>query len=81
MGTVAGVFVSVSMLPQLFKIIKSKKAEDVSTGMLATLLCGVGLWVYYGMIKKDIPIMATNVFSFVVNSLVLLLSLKYKKGH
>jgi len=79
-GTVAGVLVSVAMLPQLFKLIKSKKADDVSTGMLVILLFGVALWVYYGIIKKEVPIICTNAFSLLVNSVILALSIKYKRA-
>jgi MtN3 and saliva related transmembrane protein len=78
-GIVAGVFTGVSMLPQLAMIIHKKKAADISLGMLLILLCGVGLWVYYGILKKDWPIIATNAFSFAVNLLILFFSLKYKK--
>jgi MtN3 and saliva related transmembrane protein len=78
-GIAAGVFTGVSMLPQLAMIIHKKKAADISLGMLVILLCGVGLWVYYGILKKDWPIIATNAFSFVINLLILFFSLKYKK--
>ena len=66
------------MLPQLFKIIKSKKAEDISYFMLVILLVGVGGWVWYGIIKNDYPIIITNGFSFLVNLTILAFSIRYK---
>ena len=39
-GIAAGVLTSVSMLPQLIKIIKEKKAGDVSVVMLLVLIGG-----------------------------------------
>lgn len=78
-GIAAGVCTGISMLPQLVMIISKKKASDISLGMLLILLCGVGLWVYYGILKKDWPIIATNAFSFLVNLLILFFSIKYKK--
>lgn len=78
-GTVAGLLVSGAMLPQLFKLVKTKKADDVSTGMLIVLICGVALWVYYGILKNEIPIIATNAFSCIINGAILFSSIKYKK--
>ncbi len=79
-GTVAGILTSLSMLPQLIKMIREKKAEDVSTGMLIVLICGVGLWVYYGLLKKDFPVLVTNAFSLLLDGTSLFFSIRYKKG-
>jgi MtN3 and saliva related transmembrane protein len=78
-GIAAGVLTGVSMLPQLIMIIRKKKAADISLGMLLILLCGLGLWIYYGTLKKDMPIIVTNAFSFAVNLSILFFSLKYKR--
>lgn len=77
-GIIAGIFTSSSMLPQLIKIIKEKKAQEVSVLMLVVLLLGVGLWVVYGFIKNDMPIIVTNCFSVLVNLLTLIFRMKYK---
>lgn len=77
-GIGAGICTALSLLPQLFKIIKDKKSNDISYFMLFTLLAGVGGWIWYGLVKKDYPIIITNAFSFVVNLLVIGFSIKYK---
>ena len=78
-GIGAGVCTAVSMLPQLLKIIKTKKADDISYVMVAFLLTGVAAWIWYGILKTDYPIIVTNCFSFIVNLLVLIFSFAYKK--
>ena len=78
LGIVAGILTSTSMLPQLIKIIKEKKAQEVSLLMLVVLLVGVGLWAVYGFMKNDIPIIATNCFSVVVNLLTLIYKIRYR---
>jgi MtN3 and saliva related transmembrane protein len=78
-GIGAGICTAVSMLPQLFKIIREKKAEDISYYMIAVLLIGLAGWVAYGVLKKDIPIIITNAFSFALNTVVLIFSIKYKQ--
>ena len=78
-GIVAGVFTAASLVPQLYKIIKDKKAENISALMLVILLVGLAGWVWYGFLKKDYPIVITNMFSFIVNCLIIVFSIKYKK--
>ena len=79
-GIGAGVLTGISMLPQLFKIIKEKKAENISYFMLFLLLAGLGGWVWYGILKNDYPIIITNGFSFLVNLTIIGFSIKYKEA-
>ena len=50
-GLAAGVLTASSLIPQVVKTWKEKKAEDVSLLMLVILLSGIVLWIVYG-IKK-----------------------------
>ena len=77
-GTAAGVFTAVSMLPQLVKMIIEKKVQDISITMLLILFFGLGLWIWYGIIKDDVPIILTNAFSLLVNIAIIFFSLLYK---
>jgi MtN3 and saliva related transmembrane protein len=78
-GIVAGIFTGLSLLPQLIKLIRDKKAEDISLFFLFILFCGLGLWIWYGTLREDVPIIVTNAFSLVINSLIIVLGIKYKK--
>ena len=78
-GIGAGALTAFSLVPQLFKIIREKRAENISFLMLAILLVGLGCWIWYGMLKNDLPIIITNAFSFLVNVLIIIYSAKYKK--
>ena len=77
-GIIAGILTGVSLLPQLLKIIKEKKANSISFGMLAVLLAGLCVWILYGVLKKDYPIIVTNSFSLLTNIVILILTTKYK---
>jgi MtN3 and saliva related transmembrane protein len=78
-GVISGVLTSVSMLPQFFKLIKKKDSKDVSLGMLAVLIAGVGGWIYYGILRNDLIIVFTNSFAFLVNLLTMILAINYRK--
>jgi len=79
-GIGAGVCTAISMLPQLVKIIQTKKSDDISFVTVGVLLAGIAAWIWYGILKKDYPIIVTNSFSLVVNVLVLIFSVMYKRN-
>ena len=78
-GIFAGIFTSVSMLPQLIKTFRRKTSEEISVFMIIILNTGIVTWIYYGILRKDDPIIFTNVFSFLINMSLLALHFKYKK--
>jgi MtN3 and saliva related transmembrane protein len=77
-GIIAGIFTAVSLLPQLIKLIRNKKAEDISLFFLIILFCGLALWIAYGFLREDVPIIATNIFSLIINAAMIVLGIKYK---
>jgi MtN3 and saliva related transmembrane protein len=78
-GLTAGVLTASSLLPQLIKTIKEKKAEDISIVMLLILLSGICLWIVYGIKRNDFPIIATNSFSLLLNIIMIVLRIKYNR--
>jgi len=78
-GVVASTCTAASLIPQLVKVLKEKKSESVSLGMLMVLFVGLGLWTYYGILKKDMIIILSNSFSFLINILLAIFAMKYKR--
>jgi len=79
-GIAAGCCTATSLLPQVFKTLKEKKAEDVSLVMLLVLMSGIILWIIYGIKRDDLPIMITNGFSLLVNLTMIFLRIRYKRS-
>ena len=78
-GLAAGICTATSLLPQVIKTIKEKKAMEVSLLMLFILAAGISLWIVYGIKKNDLPIIVTNSFSLLVNITMVVLRIKYKR--
>lgn len=76
-GIIAGILTSISMLPQLIKVIKEKEVKDISGLMIALLIAGLSCWVVYGIMIKDIPIIATNGLSVLLNCILVYYKLRY----
>lgn len=79
-GLVASILTSVSMLPQLIKVIKEKESNSVSLAMPLVLLAGLGVWIWYGFRIEDWIVVGANIFSFVLNAVNLFFTIKYKNS-
>ena len=77
-GIVASICTAMSMIPQLFKLLKEKKAESISIFMLMVLFAGVGTWIIYGVLKEDWIIIISNSCSLIIDVILTILALKYK---
>ncbi|MFT4665101.1 MAG: MtN3 and saliva related transmembrane protein [Polaribacter sp.] len=77
LGLVAATLTTFSFLPQAIKVIKTKNTKDLSLPMYATLTIGVLLWLIYGFLMKDIPIIACNSITFIFASIILVMKMKY----
>ena len=78
-GIAAGILTAVSMIPQLIKTFTEKKADNISVVMILVLMSGLGCWITYGCMRNDLPVIFTNMFSLLVNSILLVLRLYYGK--
>lgn len=79
LGLVAGGITSVAMLPQLLKIWKEKNVDDLSLPMILVLVTGLSLWVWYGFLKDELPIILSNSFAVLVNVALLISYFKFRK--
>ncbi|MGA2680372.1 MAG: SemiSWEET transporter [Candidatus Bathyarchaeia archaeon] len=77
-GLIAAAFTTISLLPQLMKVWKTKSTRDISTGMFTLYCSGVFLWFVYGVYLNDLPIMLANSLAFVQALAILIFKAKYK---
>jgi MtN3 and saliva related transmembrane protein len=78
LGLLAGGLTTASFVPQVAKIWKTKSAKDVSLTMFIAFCVGVGLWLTYGVIKKDWAILLTNGVTLLLGLAILVMKLKFK---
>ncbi len=76
LGYVAAVCTTVSFLPQAFKIMRSKKTNDISLIMYSLLVIGVILWTIYGIYKNDWSLILANSITSISATIVLVFKIK-----
>lgn len=78
LGYAAGFLTTIAFIPQVLKIWESKSAKDVSLPTFATFTAGIAIWIAYGIVKQDAPIILWNVVTLVLSGAILAMKLKYR---
>ncbi len=60
LGYVAGFLTTASFLPQVIKAWRTRSTEDLSFWMLSGFSGGVSLWIVYGFMLSEPPIVLFN---------------------
>lgn len=78
LGLVAGSLTTAAFLPQVIKTWKTKSAKDLSLGMFSLFCIGVALWLVYGFIVRDIPVIAANLVTLMLASTLLVFKMRFR---
>lgn len=77
-GFGAAILTTIAFLPQVIKTWKEKETKDISLVMYVIFVLGVALWLTYGILLKNPPMIFANIITIILASTVLILKLKYK---
>lgn len=78
-GLFAGTCVTISTIPQILKVWRTKKVKDISLKTFGILTFGILVWVIYGILKEDLPIIITNSVSLCLNLAMVYFIITYEK--
>ena len=76
-GLIAASLTTFGFLPQSIKAIRSRHTKDLSLPMLIMIDTGVLIWIIYGGIISDIPLLFANIISFVFVTITLVMKVRY----
>jgi MtN3 and saliva related transmembrane protein len=77
-GLAAAAITTISLLPQLMKVWKTKSTKDISMETFLLFCGGVLLWFIYGVLLNDLPMIIANSLGFVQGLIILFFKIKYK---
>lgn len=78
LGMSAAVCTTASFLPQALKTIRTRNTAGISLYMYALFAFGTLLWFVYGILSKNIPIVAANGITLVFSLIILVYKIRYK---
>ncbi len=77
-GFIAASLTTASFLPQAIKVIRSKNTKDISLLMYLMFNTGVVLWLAYGFLIRDFPLIVANFIALVFTGTILVMKIRYK---
>lgn len=74
-GILAAIVSTINQLPQALKTIRSKDTHSLSLGMYSMVWVATSLWLTYGILLKDTPLLLSNSISIIPISYILWMKL------
>ena len=78
-GYLATAILAYAYIPQAVLVWKTKEVRDISLQTFSILSANSVLWIIYGYLKSDYPIMLVNVLLILVQASIVVCKLKYNK--
>ncbi len=77
LGLVAACCTTFAFLPQVIKTWRTRSTKDISLGMFLVLVTGIVLWLVYGLLRPDMPLVAANAVTLLFASVILYFKLRH----
>lgn len=77
-GLAAATLTTVAFVPQVVRAWRTRSTRDISLPMFLVLAAGIVLWLIYGAMIRDMPLILANVVTLVLVLMILFFKLRYK---
>jgi|TARA_B110000858_G_C17441307_1_gene309938 MtN3 and saliva related transmembrane protein len=77
-GFFAAFCTTISFLPQVIKVYKTKSTKDISLYMFLIFTIGTFCWLIYGILESSLPIIIANTITLILSATILLYKIKLK---
>ncbi|WP_315702987.1 MULTISPECIES: SemiSWEET transporter [unclassified Bradyrhizobium] len=76
-GLLAAICTTSSFLPQVVKAWRTRSTHDISVGMFILQTTGNSMWLLYGALIGDLPLVVANLITLGLVATILALKLRY----
>jgi len=76
-GSLAATLTTISFIPQVWQVWRTRHTHDISLGMYIAFTCGVSLWLLYGILLGSWPIIIANGITVCLAGAVLIMKIRF----
>ena len=76
-GLLAALLTTAAFLPQVLHTLATRDTRGISLRMYAIFVAGVLLWLIYGLLMHDLPLILANAVTLVLAGAILYLKLRH----
>lgn len=77
-GLMAAAFTTLAYVPQVARAWRTRSTRDLSLPMVLVLSTGLVLWLLYGLLIDDLPLILANLATLLLVLTILFFKLRYK---
>jgi MtN3 and saliva related transmembrane protein len=77
-GIAAAVLTTAAYAPQAFKVWQTRSTRDVSLAMFLLMVSGIMLWLIYGILISDLPLIVANAVTLVLAASILIAKIRFR---
>lgn len=77
LGLAAAFCSTAAFLPQVVKTWRTRSTADISLVMFLLLVSGIALWLAYGIIQQDLPLIVANTVTLVFAATILYFKVRH----
>lgn len=77
-GFLAAFTSTISLIPQIIKMCKTRSVDDISIGMVLNFLATSVFWIAYGFMIMSWSVWLTNIFMLICAVIMVYLKVKYR---
>ena len=77
LGYLAATLTTAAFVPQVWRTFRTKDVSGISLRMYSIFTAGIAVWLAYGIVLQETPMMVANSLSLVLACAVLVMKLKY----
>ncbi len=74
-GCIAATCTTLAFVPQAMQSYKTRDLSGVSLPMYTIFTLGVAMWLIYGLLKQDWPIIVANTITVALSAIILVLKI------
>jgi len=78
LGYLAGTLTTAALLPQVWRTFRTRDVSGISLRMYSIFTTGIAVWLAYGILLKETPMMLANGVSLVLACAVLVMKLRFR---
>jgi MtN3 and saliva related transmembrane protein len=77
-GIAAAVLTTAAYAPQAFKVWQTRSTRNVSLAMFLLMVSGIMLWLIYGILIGDLPLIVANAVTLVLAASILIAKIRFR---
>lgn len=80
LGLIATAFTTSSFVPQVWRTWKTRDVSGISLPTYLIITIGLALWLAYGLLKDDLPLIVANAIMVVLTGTITVMKLSYERS-